>query len=41
MIQQIKDEMQEKLSQLKTDIEKEKEARKMLEKEVQLLRNRN
>merc|ERR1712013_457820 len=41
MIHQIKDEMQEKLSQLKTDIEKEKEARKMLEKEVQLLRNRN
>jgi len=41
MIQQIKNDMQEKLSQLKTDIEKEKEARKMLEKEVQLLRNRN
>jgi len=41
MIQQIKNDMQEKLSQLKLDIEKEKEARKVLEKEVQTLRNKN
>jgi len=41
MIKEMRNDMDDKLSQLKSEIEKEKEARKLLEKEVQILRRRN
>ena len=34
MIKEMRNDMDDKLSQLKSEIEKEKEARKLLEKEV-------